>query len=536
MQVADVEPADSLPATSSSRCSRRRRGSSGRRPSRRPVAGAGQDDRADVEVVAGLREGVAELGEGRRPERVAPLGPVDRDLRDPVAVVVEDVLVVAGALPFDRGVEVVFGRCVLVAFGHLLAVFEGAGRNRRNNVGNDNHQRSGPVSDPKPSSVTKHAPTGSTTAPASTRRRSPVADAGETLDYAELRAEAGAVAAALADVGRRHRATRSRSTCRRACRTPSPCTARSSPGRSSSRCRPAGRDGVDVAPGAALRRRRLGSREARGRGRRVERPVAAIRRATLTRVLSSGTSGAPKPVELTAANHAWSALARRAQPRGRARSDRWLCCLPLNHVGGLTILLRSAIYGTGCVIHDGFDVDGSRRRWRRAGRASSRWSPPQLVRLLDAGAAVDSPRLLLLGGGPVPRTLLDEALGRGAVVVQTYGLTEACSQVCTLPPAEARARAGSAGRPLLRDRGARSRRARSSSADRPSRRARVAPDGWLHTGDLGRLDDEGYLWVEGRRGDLIVTGGENVRPQRVEEALRAASRRGRRRGRRPGRP
>ena len=115
--------------------------------------------------------------------------------------------------------------------------------------------------------------------------------------------------------------------------------------------------------------------------------------------------------------------------------------------------------------------------------------------------------------------MLEEALGRGATVVQTYGLTEACSQVCTLGPEEARERAGSAGRPLDGT------EVRIEDDEILVRGPTVAPglvaaDGWLHTGDLGRLDEDGYLWVEGRRDDLIVSGGENVRPERVEAALR----------------
>ena len=103
--------------------------------------------------------------------------------------------------------------------------------------------------------------------------------------------------------------------------------------------------------------------------------------------------------------------------------------------------------------------------------------------------------------------------------MQTYGLTEACSQVCTLAPSEARTHAGSAGRPLPGI------EVRIESDEILVRGPTVAPgsvaeDGWLHTGDLGRIDSDGFLWVEGRRGDLIVTGGENVRPQRVEEVLR----------------
>jgi hypothetical protein len=82
------------------------------------IAGAGEDDRADLEIVARLREGVAQLRQGRRAERVAAFGPVDRDLRDPVALLVEDVLVVPCALPLDRLIQPFLGRRVLVSSRH----------------------------------------------------------------------------------------------------------------------------------------------------------------------------------------------------------------------------------------------------------------------------------------------------------------------------------------------------------------------------------------------------------------------------------
>ncbi|MCL4288354.1 MAG: AMP-binding protein, partial [Thermoleophilia bacterium] len=254
-----------------------------------------------------------------------------------------------------------------------------------------------------------------------------VAD-GDRLDYVGLRAEAGAVAAALADAGVgvgdpvaidlpagiEHAIALHGAILAGAVAQPLP---------------PCGREGVNVAVGAEhvgagwMARARAGDRDARppALSRHPSRP--------LTRVLSSGTSGAPKPVMLTAGNHLWSALGS-ALNLGVERDDRWLCCLPLNHVGGLTILIRSAIYGTAAVIHPGFDVDrvGAAFEAREATLASL--VPTQLVRLLDADAPVDRPRLLLVGGGPVPAEVLDEAIGRGAVVVQTYGLTEACSQVC----------------------------------------------------------------------------------------------------------
>jgi O-succinylbenzoic acid--CoA ligase len=341
-------------------------------------------------------------------------------------------------------------------------------------------------------------------------------DDDERLTYAALRAEAGAVAAALVDsgvgiadpvaidlsAGVPHAVALHGAILAGAIVQSMP---------------PAGRAGIDVAPGSTFVDAGWVA-EARARAG----AWAAVRRhpaEPLTRVLSSGTSGEPKPIELTVANHLWSALGS-ALNLGVEREDRWLCCMPLNHVGGLTILLRSTICGTGAVIHDGFQVDRVAAALAADEVSVASLVPTQLVRLLDAGAALDRPRLLLLGGGPVSHDVLAEALDRGATVVQTYGLTEACSQVCTLAPDEADERAGSAGRPLPGI------EVRIEDEEILVRGPTVAPgtlagDGWLHTGDLGRLDGEGYLWVEGRRGDLIVSGGENVRPQRVEEALRS---------------
>jgi o-succinylbenzoate---CoA ligase len=141
-----------------------------------------------------------------------------------------------------------------------------------------------------------------------------------------------------------------------------------------------------------------------------------------------------------------------------------------------------------------------------------------LVRLLEAEADLSAPRAILVGGGPVPEDALEEAAGRGASVVQTYGLTEACSQVTTLGPADAKRKIGSAGRPLLTT------HLRIKDAEILVQGPTVAPgcadpDGWLHTGDLGRIDEEGFLYVEDRIDDVIVTGGENVVPAEVEQVL-----------------
>jgi O-succinylbenzoic acid--CoA ligase len=235
------------------------------------------------------------------------------------------------------------------------------------------------------------------------------------------------------------------------------------------------------------------------------------------RILTSGTSGKARPVGLTYGNHLWSAVGS-AFNLGVDPGDRWLCSLPLYHVAGLEIVMRSVIYGTGAIVHDGFDTQRVAESLERDGITLASLVTTQLVQLLEVGVDLSSPRAILVGGGPVPIEVLEEAMGRGATVVQTYGLTETASQVTTLAPQDARRRLGSAGRPLLTT------HLRISDGEICVQGPVVAPgcadeDGWFHTGDLGRIDDEGFLYVEDRLGDVIVTGGENVLPGEVEEVL-----------------
>ena len=162
-----------------------------------------------------------------------------------------------------------------------------------------------------------------------------------------------------------------------------------------------------------------------------------------------------------------------------------------------------------------------------------------LQRMLDARRASTYPatlRCVLLGGGPAPRSLLERCAALGVPVVQTYGLTETTSQLATLAPEDALSHPGSAGRALypneMRIKGAgspdhageilvRGPVVMAGYAGRPAETARAVVDGWLHTGDIGRIDSEGYLHVLDQRDDLIVTGGENVYPAEVEAALLA---------------
>jgi o-succinylbenzoate---CoA ligase len=241
--------------------------------------------------------------------------------------------------------------------------------------------------------------------------------------------------------------------------------------------------------------------------------------APMARLYTSGTSGAPKAVDLTRGNFFHSAVGT-AFALGISPADRWLCCVPLHHVAGLSILTRSSIYGTGVVLHDGFDTERVAASLAEDEVTLVSLVATQLIRLLDANADLTGPRALVLGGGPVPVEAIEEATAQGATVIQVYGMTETTSQVTLLETADAERKAGAAGRALL---GA---ELRIDEGEILVRGPVVAPgsageDGWLRTGDLGAIDDEGYLWVDGHKGDLIVTGGENVMPERVEEALKA---------------
>jgi o-succinylbenzoate---CoA ligase len=249
----------------------------------------------------------------------------------------------------------------------------------------------------------------------------------------------------------------------------------------------------------------------------VAEPGAAQLRTTVdpeavhTVIRTSGTTGVPKAVELTYANHLASAIAS-ADALGVEPEDRWLCPLPLHHVGGLNVLIRSVINRTAVALHERFDADRVKATIEAGEVTLASLVPTMLARLRAAGLRhAPGLRAIALGGGPIPAGLLDWARETRIPVVPVYGMTETCSQVV----------AGSPGRPL-----------RGVELDIAAdgeilvrgpmvARGAVAEDGWLHTGDLGRLDGDGRLHVLGRLKELIVTGGENVAPLEVEQALLA---------------
>ncbi|HVR32400.1 MAG TPA: AMP-binding protein [Acidimicrobiia bacterium] len=233
---------------------------------------------------------------------------------------------------------------------------------------------------------------------------------------------------------------------------------------------------------------------------------------TSVAIFTSGTSGVPRAVRLTWANIEASAAAS-ALHLGQGVDDRWLAVLPLHHVGGLSILWRSARQGSTVVLAPGFEAHHVARLLTGGQVSLGSFVSAMLERLVDVGMGrARGFRYGLVGGGPVTERALTVG---GMRLLATYGMTETASQVATADPADP-----------LPDRlvvleGV---DIRLDESDRiVVDGAMVSPGdldgpdrtGPLVTSDLGRMHD-GRLEVTGRADTVIVTGGENVMPERVE--------------------
>jgi len=232
-------------------------------------------------------------------------------------------------------------------------------------------------------------------------------------------------------------------------------------------------------------------------------------------VLTSGTTGRPKAVELTegglrAVGDGCNAAL------GVDRDDTWLVCLPLHHVAGLAILARARVGGQRLVVHRGFDLAAVGAAPGEEGASLVSVVPTMLGRLLDAGAPMHEYRRIVTGGAPLPGPLRQRAERAGAHVVDAYGLSETGGG-CVLdgrpiPGAEVELGVGDE----VRVRGAMV--MRGYRFDDEATRAAL-DDGWLRTGDVGAWADDGSLVVVDRHRDLVISGGVNVSPSAVEQVL-----------------
>jgi len=265
----------------------------------------------------------------------------------------------------------------------------------------------------------------------------------------------------------------------------------------------------------------------------------------LTELLTSGSTAAAKPVPLTVANHLASATAV-AQRLQQTPDDCWMLCLPLYHIGGLAIVIRSVICGSSLYLLERFDA--VRVRWLLAANRDitlASMVPTMLQRLLadNPSEMASGLRALLIGGAPAAATLLQQAQAAALPVLPTYGMTEACSQLATLVPEYAagldfKHARGVAGTPLpgvelclvdahwqavppaqigrILARGA---MISEAVVEQQSLPAPWQTQGWLLTDDYGWRDDAGMLHISHRRSDVIISGGENIRRDEVEQAL-----------------
>ncbi|MEA3303787.1 MAG: class I adenylate-forming enzyme family protein, partial [Pseudomonadota bacterium] len=248
-------------------------------------------------------------------------------------------------------------------------------------------------------------------------------------------------------------------------------------------------------------------------------------------IATSGSDAQPKVVQLSSSNIIASIRASRRRLQ-TDNSDIWLCCLPLYHIGGLSIPFRCVEAAATLLLHDSFDAQQVCDDLHRYAVTHISLVPAMLAKILDHASAYTPPvslRVALIGGASLSLQLYERAVAAGWPLAPTYGMTENCSQIATLFPPPAHWQPGLVGKPLDHT---------EITIDVDSGAIRIRGDGvmtayiqaqgqyvphpagaWFETGDLGAIDGDGNLIVYGRGDETLISGGENIHPAQIETQL-----------------
>jgi O-succinylbenzoic acid--CoA ligase len=233
-------------------------------------------------------------------------------------------------------------------------------------------------------------------------------------------------------------------------------------------------------------------------------------------VLTSGTTGQPRPVELSF--HAMESSARAVYDvTGLKEKDAWLCCLPPHYIAGLAIFARCYVTGSKLIYHSTFDVARVAEAIKTQKISAISLVSNQLEKLIDADVNLSPLKTILLGGSSVTDSLREKYESLSLNVHRTYGMTETFGGVCHDGHMLANSRVRIIDDEIEIQSGSMMSGYRH---DLPATAARVTPDGWFHTHDRGAIVD-GMLKVFGRIDDVINSSGVKVDPLFVENALRS---------------
>jgi fatty-acyl-CoA synthase len=230
---------------------------------------------------------------------------------------------------------------------------------------------------------------------------------------------------------------------------------------------------------------------------------------------TSGTTGLPKGAMLTHNNILWNNL-NAMLAFGGSRDDVILSVAPLFHIAGLNVMTLGSFHvGSTVVLLRNFDPGQVLTDIERY-KATYMFGAPAMFLFMSqqpqfADADLSSIKNLICGGAPVPENLIELYGARGIDFCQGYGLTETAPFSAFLTPEWATSNLGSAGQPPLYSKGYWNRPEASAEA--------IDKEGWFHSGDVGYVDEDGFLFICDRLKDMVISGGENVYPAEVESVL-----------------